>query len=113
MSKRNKKKNTDVNTEANAQAPACVETNEEKETEEMTEKKGFITVVVDGAKKVVKSTPFKVVAGAAIGVGATLGALVLARRSSEDDFYDDDFIDDSVEKTSNTEESAPAETEEN
>lgn len=97
MSKRHDKNQA---VEEIAENEVIVETVEEgKETEEMevTKKKGFFKTIIDGGKKVVKSTPFKVAVGAAIGVGATVGAMILSGKNSSDCYDESDFEDDSMD----------------
>ena len=115
MSKRKNKKVEAPVENMGAEEPVTNE--EEKETEEVTEKKKFLEVIKDGAVKIVKSTPFKVGIGAAIGVVATIGGKVLLDNIDSDDDYvesSDEYDDfDDSDEADDTDSSEDETTEEN
>ena len=111
--RRNKKVEAPVE---NTEAKEPVTNEEGKETEEVTEKKKFFEVIKEGAGKVVKSTPFKVAVGAAIGVAATIGGKILLDNCDGEDYYEDtdkyDDFDDS-DDADDTDSSEPEAADEN
>ena len=96
MSRRKHKNvNETVNEQVDDDVTKSTSVEDGKETEEVNEKKNVFGAIKDGVVMVVKSTPFKVAVGAAIGVAATIGGKILLDHVDTgcDDFYDDDLDD--------------------